>query len=76
MSNKNSTIDNLFSKRLRCLIEDKLKIKQIEFAKLIGITPGYLSMVVTGKRGPSAELIAGIYIHYSEHLNWLLNVKI
>ena len=30
-------------------------------------------MVVTGKRGPSAELIAGIYINYSEHLSWLLN---
>ena len=73
MSRKKSTIDELFSNRLRELIEKRLNITQIEFAKNIGITTGYLSMVVTGKRGPSAELIAGIYINYSEHLSWLLN---
>jgi hypothetical protein len=29
-------------------------------------------MILTGKRGPSAELIAGLHIHYREYLAWLL----
>ena len=72
MSSKKTTIDDKFADRLRELIEEKLKIKHTDFAKKIGITSGYVSMVVTKKRGPSAELIAGVFIHYSEHLSWLL----
>lgn len=29
-------------------------------------------MILNGKRGPSADLIAGIYLHYSDHMTWLL----
>ena len=32
-------------------------------------------MLVTGKRRPSADLIAGIFVHYREHLDWLLNTE-
>jgi transcriptional regulator with XRE-family HTH domain len=73
MSRKKTSIDETFRIKLRELIEKRLKIKQSEFANNVGVTAGYLSMVVTGKRGPSAQLIAGIFINYSEHLAWLLN---
>mgnify|MGYP000860173731 FL=1 len=73
MSSKKTTIDETFPDRLRELIELKLGVTQGEFAKKIGITTGYVSMVVTGKRGPSAEMIAGIFVNYSEYLPWLLN---
>lgn len=72
MSRKKTSIDNLFSLRLRQLIDKILDIKRDEFSNKIGISTGYLGMIVTGKRGPSAELIAGIYIHYREYLTWLL----
>jgi hypothetical protein len=29
-------------------------------------------MVLNGKSGPSADMIAGLYLHYSEYLEWLL----
>lgn len=72
MSRKKSTIDELFSERLKILIEDKLKVSQIYFANKIGISQSYLSAVLKNIRGSSAELIAGLYIHYREYLDWLL----
>ncbi|MCG8548931.1 MAG: helix-turn-helix domain-containing protein [Desulfobacterales bacterium] len=72
MSTKKLTKDNDFPKRLRALIIDKLKISQANFCKKHGITSGYLSMILSGKRGPSADLIAEIHLNYSEHLTWLL----
>ena len=32
-------------------------------------------MILSEKRGPSADLIANIYLHYSEHIYWLLTGK-
>ncbi len=32
-------------------------------------------MVITGKRGPSAEMIAGLFVNYSDYLGWLLTGK-
>jgi len=29
-------------------------------------------MIISGRRGPSAELIAGLHIHYSKYLTWIL----
>ncbi len=29
-------------------------------------------MILSGKRGPSADLIAGLYIHYREYMDWLI----
>ena len=63
-----------FSDRLRILIEKRLSIKHKEFAKTVGISPGYLSQVLSGK-GPSAALISGVYLYYSEHICWLLTGK-
>lgn len=71
MSRKKSTIDDFFSKRLRALI-DNLGVSQVLFSKNIGISQSYLSAVLKGKRGASAELIAGLYIYYSEYMYWLL----
>jgi len=72
LSMKKITKDILFSKRLRVLIKNKLDLTQVEFCKGVGITQGYLSMVLGGKRGPSADLIIGIFLNYSEYLFWLL----
>ena len=69
---KKITKDILFSNRLRAMIKNKLDLTQVEFCKSIGITQGYLSMVLAGKRGPSADLIIGIFLNYSEYLFWLL----
>lgn len=72
MSSKKIIILNIFSERLNELIKIRLHISQKAFAKNIGITANYLSMVLNGKSGPSADMIAGIYIHYNGYLNWLL----
>jgi len=72
---KKLTKDSEFPNRLRALIIDRLNITQAAFCKKHGITTGYLSMILSGKRGPSADLIAEIYINYSEHLDWLLTGK-
>ena len=72
MSRKNITIANYFSIRLKTLLEDHLSITQKAFSNKVGISQGYLSMVLKGKRGASAELIAGLYIHYGKYLEWLL----
>lgn len=42
------------------------------FSNKIGISQSYLSAILKGKRGASAELIAGLYIHYRKYLSWLL----
>ena len=71
MSRKKFTIDNIVFIRLKSLIE-YLGISQAQFANNIGITQGYLSMILKGKRGASAELLAGLYNYYSEYFHWVL----
>lgn len=70
---KKITISKLFPDRLKSLIKKELKISQEEFAETVGIAPNYLSMILTKKSGPSAQLIAGLFLHYSEYLPWLLS---
>lgn len=72
MSRKKITIDKFFSDRLKTLLKDHLDITQAELSSKVGISQGYLSMVLKGMRGASAELIAGLHIHYGEYLDWLL----
>jgi len=72
MSSKKFIILNSFSKRLKELIKSRLKISQKAFANEIGVEESYLSMVLNENSGPSADMIAGIYLHYSEYLEWLL----
>jgi len=63
-----------FAARLKVLIEERLSIKQCAFAQSVGISESYLSQILKGK-GPSAGLISGIFLNYSEHLYWLLTGK-
>lgn len=72
MSRKKSTIGDLFSERLKTLIETNLRVSQVYFSNKIGISTSYLSAVLKNKRGPSAELVAGLYMHYREYLSWIL----
>jgi len=75
MSIKKSTIDNLFSERLKIFIKDILNVKQKNFAEKVGISESYISAILKKDRGISAELIIGLYIHYREYFNWLLTGK-
>ena len=72
MSSKKITIDKYFHKRLKAWIDKEPEITYDNFCKKVGISHGYLSMILSGKRGPSAELIAGIFINYRNKLHYLL----
>jgi transcriptional regulator with XRE-family HTH domain len=72
MSSKIFTDSKLFSKRLAILIDDKLKISRSEFADNVHISKPYLSKILAGTVGPSAELIAGMHMSYRKHLHWAL----
>ena len=72
MSREKINIVNSFSDRLRQLIADELKITQAEFAKNIGTSEGYLSSILNQGKGPSADIIAGIFLKYREYLDWLV----
>lgn len=72
MSREKSNIVNNFSERLKVLIKSELKISQVEFAKKIRTSEGYISGIINQGKGPSADIIAGIFLNYREHLNWLL----
>jgi transcriptional regulator with XRE-family HTH domain len=75
MSREKLNIVNNFSERLKVLIKRELKISQVEFAKKIGTSEGYVSGIINQGKGPSADIIAGIFLNYGEHLNWLLTGK-
>ena len=75
ISRKKNIIDPDFSLRLKEFISDRLKLSQAAFADKIGLSKGYLSQILSGKSGPSAELIIGIYLNYGDYLGWLLTGK-
>ena len=68
---KLTIVDN-FHIRLKTLIKQELGVTQAMFCEVIGIKPGFLSMVLSGKRGPSAQMMAGLYLNYGEYFHWLL----
>lgn len=72
MSSIKYTISNNFSDRLKLLIKSKLGLSQKAFSEETGIAESFLSNVIKGRSGPSADMIASIYLHYSEYLDWLL----
>ena len=71
MSRKKITLDKKFFERLNLLIQE-LNISQTELANTVGISQGYLSMILQGKRGASVELITGLYNNYSDYFHWVL----
>lgn len=71
MSRKKITLDKKFFERLNLLIQE-LNISQTELANKVGISQGYLSMILQGKRGASVELITGLYNNYSDYFHWVL----
>ncbi len=64
--------DKAFAGRLGELISKRLKITQSAFAQKIGVSQSFISMVINGNCGPSAGLLAGVYLSYPEHMGWLL----
>lgn len=71
MSRKKTSFDINFFKRLTLFV-DELGMTQTEFADSVGISQGYLWYVLKGKKGPSVELIAGLYNVYRDKFHWLV----
>jgi phage repressor protein C with HTH and peptisase S24 domain len=75
MSRKNVALSEKFIERLRLLM-DVVGFpgrQQTKFAKVIGISHGFLSDIMNMKSGPSAELFSGIATNFPEaNIRWLL----
>lgn len=55
------------------LIQNKTQMSQQDFAKAIGVSPGSLSSVYSGRTDPSANFIKGIHAAFPDiNTNWLV----
>jgi transcriptional regulator with XRE-family HTH domain len=53
-------------------VREKLKLKQVDFANQLGISQSYLSIVESGKRKPSFELMFSLLTRFNVDLPWVL----
>lgn len=63
-----------FIDRLNSFIEDN-KLKQIDIVNKAGISRGFLSMILKGKRQPSLELLNALSEMSGKSINWWLHGK-
>lgn len=55
------------------LIQNKTQMSQQDFAKAIGVAPGSLSSVYSGRTDPSTNFIKGIHAAFPDiNTNWLV----
>lgn len=55
------------------LIQNQTNLSQQDFAKAIGVSPGSLSSVYSGRTEPSANFIKGIHAAFPDvNTNWLI----
>lgn len=73
MSSKKKFIEADFPSRLKNFISEDLHISQRKFAKNLGVSPSYISLIIKGNSGPSADFIAGLFFLYRDHFEWLLS---
>jgi transcriptional regulator with XRE-family HTH domain len=69
---KKFTIGNNFSGRLADLIKTRCNGKQSEFCEITGISQSYISQILSGKKGPSADLIASLVVNFGDSIRWLI----
>ena len=63
--------DDEIKKRIKTVIESQPK-KVKDVAESIGITPAYLSSLLTGKQGISAHVYKGFH-DFGVNINWLIS---
>jgi transcriptional regulator with XRE-family HTH domain len=56
-------------------VRKKLMLKQEDFANQLGISQSFLSVVESGKRKPSFELLFSLLTRFNVDLSWLLTGK-
>lgn len=53
-------------------VREKLKLKQADCANQLGISQSFLSIVESGKRKPSFELLCSLLTRFNVDLTWVL----
>ena len=48
--------------RLRIILKER-NIKQVEFAKVLGVSVNYINLLISGKRGPISDTLAKLIPH-------------
>lgn len=61
-----------FGERLGRFIEEDSGLSQNKFAEKLGVSQAYVSMIIDGKKNPSSELIAALFVNYGDKLFFLL----
>ncbi len=61
-----------FGKKLKLYLKEN-RLKQLEFAKSIGVNPSQLNKVLNEERYPSYEMLQNVALYFPKlDLNWLL----
>lgn len=59
--------------RLRIILKER-DIKQVEFAKVLGVSANYVSLLISGKRGPISDTLAKLIEEtYGYSAQWVMN---
>lgn len=58
--------------RLRIILEER-NIKQIDFAKTLGVSANYINLLISGKRGPISDTLAKLIEEtYGYSAQWIM----
>lgn len=59
--------------RLHIILKER-NIKQVEFAKVLGVSANYVSLLISGKRGPISDTLAKLIEEtYGYSAQWVMN---
>lgn len=59
--------------RLRIILKER-NIKQVEFAKVLGVSANYVNLLISGKRGPISDTLAKLIEEtYGYSAQWVMN---
>ncbi|MFG6367817.1 MAG: helix-turn-helix domain-containing protein [Lachnospiraceae bacterium] len=59
--------------RLRIILKER-NIKQVEFAKALGVSANYVNLLISGKRGPISDTLAKLIEEtYGYSAQWVMN---
>lgn len=59
--------------RLRIILKER-NIKQVEFAKVLGVSANYVNLLISGKRGPISDTLAKLIEEtYGYSAQWIMN---
>ena len=70
-SNNSANPSNIYGCRVQQL-RDFLDLKQNKFAKMLKMSPSYLSEIEAGKRKPGHQFLQRIIKAFSVNVNWLI----